>query len=84
MLHGKLPEFKLEGTRIPVRTKLYGSEMSVQPLNRPEGGAIITHLDITRREREMELEAQLLLEELAHVTRVTLLGELAGHLSLTN
>jgi len=49
--------------------------MTVHPLSRPEGGAVITHLDITRR-RESELEAERLLQELAHVTRVTMLGNL--------
>jgi len=51
--------------------------MIVHPLRRVEGGAIITHLEITSR-REAEMQAQSLLQELAHVNRVAALGELTA------
>jgi signal transduction histidine kinase/integral membrane sensor domain MASE1 len=54
--------------------------MSVVPLNRPEGGAVISHTDITERKRA-ELEAQRSREELAHFTRVTTMGELTASLA---
>jgi PAS domain S-box-containing protein len=55
-------------------------EMTVEPLRRPEGGALVTHVDITRR-RQAEEEAQRQREELAHVLRMTTLGELAASLA---
>jgi len=76
VLERKLPEFKLEYS-CPGLPKPTWFEVAVQPLSRPEGGALITQVDITRR-RETELEAELLLRELAHVTRITMLGELAA------
>jgi len=53
------------------------SEMLAVPLERPEGGAVITHHDITRRKRD-ELEAQQHRQNLAHAARVLAVGELAG------
>jgi two-component system sensor kinase FixL len=47
------------------------------PLERPAGGAVITHHDITRRKRS-ELEAQQHRQSLAHAARVLAVGELAG------
>jgi len=52
-------------------------EMVAHPLFRQEGGAIVTHLNTTKRHRA-ELEAQKLLHELAHVSRVAVLGELTA------
>src|SRR5262249_16613497 len=52
-------------------------EMIVHPLHRREGGAVITHLDISNR-RTAELHAQSLSLELAHVGRVATLGELTA------
>jgi C4-dicarboxylate-specific signal transduction histidine kinase len=54
--------------------------MTVETFRRPEGGAIVTHLDITRRKRA-EAEARRQREELAHALRVTTLGELAASLA---
>jgi two-component system, LuxR family, sensor kinase FixL len=54
--------------------------MSVVPLNRPEGGAVVSHTDITERKRA-ELEAQRSRHELAHFTRVTTVGELTASLA---
>jgi PAS domain S-box-containing protein len=55
-------------------------EMTAEPLRRPEGGALVTHVDVTRR-RQAEEEAQRQRDELAHVLRTTTLGELAASLA---
>ena len=55
-------------------------EMTAEPLRRPEGGALVTHVDVTRR-RQAEGEAERQREELAHVLRTTTLGELAASLA---
>jgi PAS domain S-box-containing protein len=55
-------------------------EMTAEPLRRPEGGALVTHVDVTRR-RQAEEEAERQRDELAHVLRTTTLGELAASLA---
>jgi C4-dicarboxylate-specific signal transduction histidine kinase len=55
-------------------------EVRVQRLDRPEGGAVITHLDITSRKRA-EIEARRNLDEIAHMNRVAAMGELAASLA---
>lgn len=50
--------------------------MNVQPLSGP-GGTVGTKMDF-RSQSGGELEPEILLQELAHLTRVTMLGELAG------
>jgi two-component system, LuxR family, sensor kinase FixL len=55
-------------------------EMSAEGLKRPEGGAVITNADITSR-KTMEREALEQRQELAHLTRVAMLGELSGTLA---
>jgi two-component system, LuxR family, sensor kinase FixL len=55
-------------------------EMSVEPFRRPEGGAVVSHVDITRR-RKAEEEARRQRDALAHALRVTTLGELAASLA---
>jgi C4-dicarboxylate-specific signal transduction histidine kinase len=54
--------------------------MEVGPFRRPEGGAIVSHVDVTRR-RQAEDDARQQREELAHALRVTTLGELAASLA---
>ena len=54
--------------------------MSVVPLSVPEGGAVVSHADITERKRA-ELEAQRSRQELAHFTRVSTIGELTASLA---
>lgn len=76
VLDGSIPEFTFEYS-CPTRTEELWFEMIVHPLRRQEGGAIITHLNITNR-RRAELQAQSLLHELAHVSRVAVLGELTA------
>jgi len=54
--------------------------MRVLPLKRPEGGAVISHSNITdRRKAELELDRQR--NELAHFSRVSMLGQLSGSLA---
>jgi PAS domain S-box-containing protein len=55
-------------------------EMIVNPLHRPEGGAIVSHIDITAR-RRAEVEAQRLQQELSHLARVSTMGELSASLA---
>src|SRR4030095_3080264 len=55
-------------------------EMAVEPFRRPQGGAIISHVDITQRRRAEE-EARRQREELGHALRVQPMGELAGSLA---
>jgi two-component system sensor kinase FixL len=55
-------------------------EMTVEPFHRPQGGAIVTHIDITRR-RRAEAEARREHEQLTHALRVRTLGELATSLA---
>jgi two-component system sensor kinase FixL len=76
VLNGSTQEFSLE-YRCPTRAEEMWFEMIAHPLLRHEGGAIVTHLNITNR-RRAELQAQTLLHELAHVSRVAVLGELTA------
>jgi PAS domain S-box-containing protein len=61
-------------------TPLQWFEIRVEQLRRPEGGAVISHIDVTNRVRA-EFEAQSHRRELAHVARVTLLGELTASIA---
>ena len=54
--------------------------MSVVPLDRPSGGAVVTYTDITER-KQAEAEVQKSREELAHVSRVSTMGALAASLA---
>lgn len=54
--------------------------MIVEPFRRPEGGLVISHIDVTRR-RRAEAQVQREREELAHALRVATLGELATSLA---
>ena len=54
--------------------------MRVLPLKRMEGGVVISHRDITDR-KEAELELMQQRNELAHFSRVTMLGQLSGSLA---
>ncbi|HEY3098676.1 MAG TPA: ATP-binding protein [Methylomirabilota bacterium] len=55
-------------------------DLSVEALRRAEGGAVISHVETTRR-RHAEDEARRQREALAHALRVTTLGELAASLA---
>ena len=54
--------------------------ISVVPLSVLDGGAVVSHTDITERKRA-ELEAQRSRQELAHFTRVSTMGELTASLA---
>ena len=54
--------------------------ISVVPLSVPDGGAVVSHNEITERKRA-ELEAQRSRQELAHFTRVSTIGELTASLA---
>ncbi len=53
------------------------SEIRVRKLDRPEGGAVLSHVDITARKRT-ELQLQQHLHELAHLNMMAAVGELAA------
>ena len=50
------------------------------PLKRPDGGAVVTHTDVTEAHRA-ELEARRNRDELAHLSRVFVVNELTTSLS---
>ena len=79
VLDGSRPAFVLEYAYRAVAPERWFS-MSVAPLRRPEGGAIVAHTEITER-RRAEMEAQRSRQELAHVTRVSTMGALAASLA---
>jgi C4-dicarboxylate-specific signal transduction histidine kinase len=54
--------------------------LSVVPLDRPEGGAVMSQTDVTER-KQAEMDAQRSRQELAHFTRVSTMGELAASLA---
>jgi signal transduction histidine kinase len=54
--------------------------MSVEPLRQADGGAVISHRDITDRKRA-EMTVQRHYRELAHMARVAMMGELAASLA---
>ena len=73
------PSFSLEyGCDTQVTTRWFA--MSMVPLNHPEGGAVVSHTDVTELKRA-ELDAQRSRQELAHFTRVSTMGELTASLA---
>ena len=52
----------------------------VDPLDRPDGGAVVTRADVTDL-RRAELDVQRVRQELAHVGRVSTVGELTASLA---
>ena len=79
VLNGKKEDVRLEYPRRSQAGERW-FEMAVEPFRRPEGGAVISYIDITRR-RSAEAEARRRGEELAHAQRVTTLGELSASLA---
>ena len=55
-------------------------EVRIEPLNRAEGGAVISHMDVTARKRS-EAQARRAQEQMAHLDRVAAMGELASSLA---
>lgn len=52
-------------------------EVTIEKLRRAEGGAVITRADVTSRKRA-ELEARMQRQQLTHLGRVAILGQLSG------
>ncbi len=74
VLLGELPTFSQEyRAREGALERWF--HMTVVPLERPEGGAVVSHADVTER-RIAEREAQTIRQELAHYLRVSTIGEL--------
>ncbi len=55
-------------------------EVRVERLDRPEGGAVVTHVEITPQ-KHSEMARRQSLEELHHMNRVASVGQLAGSLA---
>lgn len=55
-------------------------EIRVEALDRPEGGAVISHLDITSS-KNAEFEARRNKDEILHLNRIASMGELAASLA---
>ena len=79
VLNGSLEHFSMDYA-CPSQGVDRWCEMIVNPLHRPEGGAIVSHIDITAR-RRAEVEAQRLQQELSHLARVSTMGELSASLA---
>jgi signal transduction histidine kinase len=73
---GRRCQFRFEFSPLPKRWL----RVQAEPLDRLEGGHVITHHDITER-KLAELERAVLTTELAHRNRVSALGELASSLA---
>ena len=79
VLDGSEPSFRMEYDS-SVSTTPRWFEFSVIPLRHPEGGAVLSHRDVTRRKRA-EIDAEQQRQELTHLTRVGILGQLSGTLA---
>jgi two-component system sensor kinase FixL len=70
-----------EAFSIEYRARTPGADrwylLTVERLRAPQGGAVVSHQNITARKR-VELEAEQRRQELAHVSRVSTMGELAA------
>ncbi len=55
-------------------------ELSVEVLHRPEGGAVVTRTDISAR-KQAETDARSQRQQLAHLGRAAVLGQLSGALA---
>jgi C4-dicarboxylate-specific signal transduction histidine kinase len=55
-------------------------ELSVEVLHRPEGGAVVTRTDISAR-KQAEIDARSHRQQLAHLGRAAVLGQLSGALA---
>jgi len=79
VLEGSEPGFRMEyDSSRP--TALRWFEFSAIPLRRPGGGAVLSHRDVTRRKRA-EIDAEQQRQQLTHLTRVGILGQLSGALA---
>jgi PAS domain S-box-containing protein len=79
VLDGKLENFSLEyPCDSPSESRWFF--MKVMPFARAGGGVVISHTNISER-RNAELEARQRREELAHITRIITVGEMATSLA---
>jgi signal transduction histidine kinase/integral membrane sensor domain MASE1 len=79
VLDGLRPEFTSEyASRLADGERWFA--LSVVPLGRSGGGAVMAHTDITERKRA-EMEAQRSRQELAHCTRVSTMGAMTASLA---
>jgi signal transduction histidine kinase/integral membrane sensor domain MASE1 len=73
------PTFALEyACGAPVADRWFA--LSVLPLKRLEGGAVVSHTEVTERKRA-ELDALRSRQELAHFSRISTIGELTASLA---
>ena len=79
VLRGLRDSFSTEYTTQSGREARWWSVVVV-PLDRPEGGAVVTRADVTDL-RRAELDVQRSRQELAHVGRVSTVGELTASLA---
>jgi signal transduction histidine kinase len=79
VLAGQSPSVTVEYCARPIAVDRWFS-VTVVPLGGAEGGAVVTHTEITER-RRAERSSQRAREELAHVTRVAAMSELAASLA---
>jgi signal transduction histidine kinase len=79
VLSGVQPEFSLDH-RSDLGPSPQWWTLQVLPLGSPEGGAVIAQSDVTAV-RRAELEAQRSRQELAHVARVSTVGELTASIA---
>jgi signal transduction histidine kinase len=79
VLEGVAPRYSVE-YRVGAAEGERWLEMLAEPLRRANGGAVLTVVDITHRKR-VEAEAVRLRDDLAHVSRVSTLGQLAASLA---
>jgi signal transduction histidine kinase/integral membrane sensor domain MASE1 len=79
VLAGRRPSFACEYPCV-VGDDVYWYAMTVVPLRRGGGGAVISHTDVTER-RLAELDSQQARQELGHFARVATMGELTASLA---
>ena len=79
VLQGARDSFAYEYTTQSGKDPRWWSAVVV-PLERPEGGAVVTRADVTDL-RRAELDVQRVRQELAHVGRVSTVGELTASLA---
>jgi signal transduction histidine kinase/integral membrane sensor domain MASE1 len=77
VLRGEERRFELEYDRDEGR-EAYA--LIIEPLARADGGAVVTRLDVTAR-RQAQLEVVRQQRELAHLSRVAMLGQISGALA---
>jgi signal transduction histidine kinase len=79
VLDGRRDDFTTEYP-YPSLTGLRWCAVAAVPLQRPDGGAVVSYTDITERKRG-EIEVQRTRQELAQVTRLSTMGELTASLA---